>query len=42
MEWRDEEQDWEEIGKMKMARRFHAVSIINMEDEVMQHCDYNP
>ena len=26
--WLDKEQEWEETGKMKMARSFHAVSTI--------------
>ena len=30
--------DWEEVGKMKMARSYHAVSTIRMEDDAMQFC----
>ena len=30
--------DWEEVGKMKMARAFHAVSTIRMDDDAMQFC----
>ena len=30
--------DWEEVGKMKMARRYHAVSTIRMDDDAMQFC----
>ena len=30
--------DWEEVGKMKMARSYHAVSTIRMNDDAMQFC----
>ena len=30
-------QDWEEVGKMKKARRFHAVSTIRL-DEMKDYC----
>jgi hypothetical protein len=30
-------QDWEEVGKMKEARRFHEVSIIRL-DEIEDYC----
>ena len=30
--------DWEEVGKMKMARRFHTVSTIRLDDDAMQFC----
>ena len=36
--WLDDEQEWEETGKMKMSRSNHAVSIIQMDDQAMQHC----
>ena len=29
---------WEEIGKMEIARADHAVSIIKLDDEVLQFC----
>ena len=29
---------WVEVGKMKMARAYHAVSTIRLEDEVLQFC----
>ena len=31
--------DWEEVGRMKVARRFHAVSTIRMDDDAMQFCE---
>ena len=31
--------DWEEVGKMKMVRGFHAVSTISMNDDAMQFCE---
>ena len=31
-------EDWEEVGKMKMARSSHAVSTIRMDDDAMQYC----
>ena len=30
--------DWEEVGKMKMARGYHAVSTIRLDDDAMQFC----
>ena len=38
MGWLDDEQDWEETGKMKMGRYYHAVSTIEMDDQAMEHC----
>jgi hypothetical protein len=35
--WLDEE--WEEIGKMKMGRDFHVMSTIKMDDPAMEHCN---
>jgi len=29
---------WVEVGKMKKGRGYHAVSIIVMEEEIMQYC----
>ena len=29
---------WEEVGKMKMARGYHAVSTIRLDDDAMQFC----
>jgi len=31
--------DWEKVGKMKMARSFHAVSTIRMDDDAIQFCE---
>ena len=36
--WLDEEQVWEETGKMKTARGIHAVTKIQMDDQAMVHC----
>ena len=36
--WRDEEQKWEETGKMKVARYYHAVTTIKMDDPAMEFC----
>ena len=36
--WLDDEQEWEETGKMKMSRSNHAVSTIHMADQAMEHC----
>ena len=36
--WVDEEQEWEGVGKMKMARSVHAVTTIQMDDQAMDHC----
>ena len=38
IEWRDEEQEWVEIGKMKMARGYHAVTTIQLDNPAMEHC----
>ena len=34
----DEEQEWVEVGKMKMARAYHAVSTIKLDNPAMQFC----
>ena len=38
--WLDEEQKWEETGKMKMARYYHAVTTIQLDDQAMDHCGW--
>ena len=38
MGWLDDEQEWEETGKMKMSRDSHAVFTIQMDDQAMEHC----
>jgi len=38
MAWGDDEQEWEEIGKMKIARRFHAATTIKMDNQAMEYC----
>jgi hypothetical protein len=38
MGWLDDEQEWEETGKMKMGRESHAVSTIQMDAQAMEHC----
>ena len=30
--------DWEEVGKMKIARSYHAVSTIRLDNDAMQFC----
>ena len=30
--------DWEEVGKMKMTRAWHAVSTIRLDDDAIQYC----
>ena len=39
MAWLDEEQEWVEEGKLKVARSSHAVTTIMMNDEAIAHCD---
>merc|ERR1711892_133839 len=36
--WRDEEQKWEEMGKMRVARYYHAVTTIKLDDPAMEFC----
>ena len=36
--WLDEEQQWVEVGKMKVARYHHAVTTIMLDDDAMAHC----
>jgi len=38
MAWLDDEQEWEEAGKMKRAKALHAVSTIQMDDQAMEYC----
>ena len=33
-----EREEWVEVGRMKMARSWHAVTTIRMDDEAMQFC----
>ena len=35
--WEDDQ--WVEVGKMKVPKSFHAVTNIMMDEEVMQFCD---
>jgi len=36
--WSDEEQDWVEKGKLQMTRKFHAMTTIRMDPELMELC----
>jgi len=36
--WLDNEQKWEESGKMKMPRSMHAVTTIHLDDPAMEFC----
>lgn len=36
--WLDEEQVWEEAGKLKTGKSIHAVSTIQMDDQAMEYC----
>ena len=36
LQWTGE--DWVEVAKMKKARNYHAVSTIEMDDNIMQFC----
>ena len=38
MSWLEDEQEWEETGKMKRARYNHAVTTVQMDDQAMEHC----
>ena len=38
MAWLDEEQEWVEEGKLKVARSSHAVTTIMMNNEFIAHC----
>jgi hypothetical protein len=38
LRWEDAKQGWERLGSMKIARSYHAVAVIEMEDEVMRFC----
>ena len=31
-------EDWEQVGKMKKGRGYHAVSTIRMDDDAMKFC----
>ena len=35
--WKDE--DWEEVGRMRMARYTHAISLIKLDDDAMEYCE---
>ena len=32
-------EDWVEVAKMKKARRYHAVSIIAIDENILQFCE---
>ena len=36
--WMDEEEEWRETGKMKMARYHHAVTTTGLDDLAMESC----
>ena len=36
--WLDEEQEWVEAGKMQLARYYHAVTTIPLDDQAMDYC----
>ena len=36
--WLDEDQEWMEVGKLKIARSDHAVTTIKMDDQFMKYC----
>ena len=36
--WSDEYEEWMEIGKMRHARSFHAVTSITMDDPALLFC----
>ena len=38
LQWTDETQEWEEVGRMKIARAFHGMTTIKSEGEVMDYC----
>jgi len=36
--WLDEDQEWMEVGKLKIGRSDHAVTTIKMDDQFMKFC----
>jgi len=36
--WMDKEQEWVETGRMKVGRRLHALTTIQMDDPAMEYC----
>ena len=37
-EWEEEEKKWEKVGEMKTARSSHAVSSIQLTQDLLQYC----
>ena len=37
-EWEGEEKKWEKVGEMKTARSSHAVSSIQLTQDLLQYC----
>jgi len=37
-EWEEEEKKWEKVGEMKTARSSHAVSRIQLTQDLLQYC----
>ena len=33
MEWRDEEEEWVEVGRMRMTRSFHSITTITLPED---------
>ena len=38
LEWRDDKLEWVEAVKMKVPRWYHAVTSINMENDILMYC----
>ena len=39
LEWREEEQKGVETGKLKLPRREHGATIIQLDEELLELCD---
>jgi len=38
LEWKDDTEEWVEIGTMKMTRSFHSMTPITLEGEMLEFC----
>ena len=38
LEWKDDTEEWVEIGTMKMTRSFHSMTTITVEGDMLEYC----
>ena len=39
LEWKDDTEEWLEIGTMKMTRSYHSVTTIPLDGDMIEYCN---